>query len=127
MAVRSRHQRGVWAVVVLAALLASSGCAVSMLKGAANSSGSGSQSQSKTQQGTRSSAQVQADSSLATAVRSRLAADAALKAFNIRVDAHDGVVTLRGQVDNVGQRNAAAAAARSVKGVKSVQNLLTIR
>ncbi|MBX5462603.1 MAG: BON domain-containing protein [Steroidobacteraceae bacterium] len=95
---------------------------MSLLKGAA-----GSPSSSGTSQSGRTPAQVQADSALSTAVRSRLAADAQLKALNIRVDAHQGVVTLRGQVATVEQRNAAAAAARSVKGVKSVQNLLTVR
>jgi len=122
MSMQSRPMRVAWAVVALAAMLAASGCAVSLLKGAAGSSSS-----SGTSQGGRTPAQVQADSALSTAVRSRLAADAQLKAFNIRVDAHQGVVTLRGQVARVEQRNAAADVARSVRGVKSVQNLLTVR
>ena len=49
------------------------------------------------------------------------------KPFNLGVDTHDGIVTLRGQVANVEQRNAAQLEARAVKGVKTVQNLITVR
>jgi osmotically-inducible protein OsmY len=60
-------------------------------------------------------------------VRSKLAANAATKPFNLLVDTHDGVVTLRGQVTKVETRTAAEAQARSVAGVKGVQNLITVR
>jgi hyperosmotically inducible protein len=90
-----------------------------MLNGAA-SSGGGS---SSAPPATRSSS----DGAISTAVRSKLAADPAVKTFNLTVDTHDGVVTLRGQVGSVGQRNAAAADARAVAGVKSVQNLITVK
>jgi hyperosmotically inducible protein len=60
-------------------------------------------------------------------VRSRLAANTALKGLNIYVDTHDGVVTLRGQVAKVEQKSAAETSARSVQGVRSVQNLITVR
>ena len=52
---------------------------------------------------------------------------AALKPLNLAVDTYDGVVTLRGQVNKVEQRNAAQNEARAVKGVKAVQNQLTVR
>ena len=54
-------------------------------------------------------------------------ANAALRPFKLAVDTHDGVVTLRGQVNNVEQRNAAQLEARAVKGVKAVKNELTVR
>ncbi len=54
-------------------------------------------------------------------------ANPVLKAFNLSVATYDGVVTLRGQVARVEQRNAAQLDARSVKGVKSVQNRVTVR
>ncbi|HEU4626288.1 MAG TPA: BON domain-containing protein [Steroidobacteraceae bacterium] len=93
-----------------------------MLNGAASSGGSSGASGSSSQ-----AARSGTDDAISTAVRSKLAADPALKGFNLSVDTHDGVVTLRGQVANVGQRNAAVADARAVKGVKSVQNLLTVK
>ncbi len=60
-------------------------------------------------------------------MRSRFGASTALKALNLTVDTQDGVVTLRGQVNNVDQRNAAQLEARAVQGVKSVKNELTVR
>ena len=75
----------------------------------------------------RSSSQVAADSAISTSVRSRLAANTALKGLNIGVDTHDGVVTLRGQVAKVEQKMRPRSSARTVKGVRSVQNLLTVR
>lgn len=107
----------------LAAAVLSNGCAVGLLSGAANS-GSGT---STSRQPSRTQAQMQADASTAAAVRGRLAADASLKGLNLSVDTHDGVVTLGGQVAKVEQRAAAESAARSVKGVKSVQNRITVR
>ena len=100
------------ASVALAAVL--SGCAVAMLSGASRSSG-GSYGSSAS------------DQAISTAVRSRFGARAALKTLNLTVDTQDGVVTLRGQVNNVDQRNAAQLEARAVQGVKSVKNELTVR
>jgi hyperosmotically inducible periplasmic protein len=68
-----------------------------------------------------------ADSSISTAVRSRFSANSALKTLKIVVDTHDGIVTLRGRVNTVEQRNAAQAEARVVVGVKGVNNQLAVR
>lgn len=105
------------------AALALQGCAVGMMRGAAGSGGGSSTSRPPPS----SSSQVASDSAISTSVRSRLAANAALKGLNIGVDTHDGVVTLRGQVAKVEQKSAAQANALTVKGVRSVQNLLTVR
>jgi osmotically-inducible protein OsmY len=107
-----------------------SGCAAAMLGGAARSGGS--QPASGAAGGTASSAsrpasQAVSDSSISTAVRSRFGANAALKPLKIVVDTHDGVVTLRGQVNNVEQRNAAQLEARAVPSVRGVKNELTVR
>jgi hyperosmotically inducible periplasmic protein len=110
------------AVIGLAAAVAMQGCAVGMLKGAAGSGGGSGTSQPST----RTSSQIAADSAISTSVRSRLATNAALRGLNIAVDTHDGVVTLRGRVAKVEQKNAADMNARSVQGVRSVQNLLTV-
>jgi hyperosmotically inducible periplasmic protein len=109
-------------VAVAALMFATSmlgGCALAMLNGAASSGGATSSAPRP--------AHSSADDGISTAVRSKLAANPAVKAFNLSVDTHDGVVTLRGQVASVGQRNAAVADARAVAGVKSVQNLITVK
>jgi len=113
-----------------------SGCAMAMLKGAAGSGansgtgGSGISGQGGTgpaTAGRRTPSQISADDAMTSAVRSKLAADAGLRLLNLGVDTHDGVVTLRGQVNNVQQRNAAQLAARSTNGVKAVRNELVVR
>src|SRR5262245_1949255 len=113
------------ALVPLVAAAALQGCAVGLLKGASSSGGSGSGSSAPAP--SSSSAKLAADNAISTSVRSRLSANAALKGLNIYVDTHDGVVTLRGQVAKVEQKSAAEANARSVQGVRSVQNLITVR
>lgn len=113
------------ALLPLAAAVALQGCAVGLLKGASSSGGSGSGSSAPAP--TSSSAKLAADNAISTSVRSRLGANAGLKGLNIYVDTHDGVVTLRGQVAKVEQKSAAEASARSVQGVRSVQNLITVR
>jgi len=112
----------------MAAAIVLSGCAAAMLGGAARSGGSsGSGSTGSAGQAGHAASQRAADNAISTAVRSRLGANAALKPLKLAVDTHDGVVTLRGQVNNVAQRNAAQLEARAVKGVKAVKNELTVR
>jgi osmotically-inducible protein OsmY len=118
------------ASVIVCAVLMLAGCALAMLNGAAHSGGgsaSAGSSGSTASTPSRTAAQRSADDAISTAVRSRFAANAALKTLNLIVDTHDGVVTLRGQAANVGQRNAAQTEARAVKGVKSVQNFIAVR
>ena len=67
------------------------------------------------------------DSSISTAVRSRLGASSTLKPFKIVVDTHDGIVTLKGQVNTLADKSAAQVEARAVSGVKGVNNQLTVR
>ena len=140
---RRRHQTGVqvkveakvgasacaWALIVgIMATAMLSGCAVAMLGGAARSgsSGSGSGSSGAGTASKPTSAPV-ADSSISTSVRSRLGANATLKALKIVVDTHDGIVTLKGQVNTLADKSAAQAEARAVSGVKGVNNQLTVR
>jgi hyperosmotically inducible protein len=110
-------------VALIAALMIATfglgGCALAMLNGAASSGGGSSSAPAP--------ARNRTDDAISTSVRSKLAADPALKALNLSVDTHDGVVTLRGRVAKVEQRNAALADARSVAGVRSVQNLITVK
>jgi osmotically-inducible protein OsmY len=67
------------------------------------------------------------DSSISAAVRSRLSAHSTLRALKIGVDTHDGIVTLKGQVNTLADKSAAQAEARAVSGVKAVNNQLTVR
>jgi hyperosmotically inducible periplasmic protein len=66
------------------------------------------------------------DGWLWTKTRFDLAAADDLKDSTINVDVQNGVVTLSGSVDNPQQRARAEAIAKSVAGVKSVKNLLTV-
>src|SRR5262245_14360603 len=127
------------AIVGIMASAILSGCAVAMLGGAARSGGSSGggsgasapASSSGTSGGSASSASRPAspasDSSISTAVRSRLSANATLKTLKIGVDTHDGIVTLKGQVNTLADKSAAQAEARAVNGVKAVNNQLTVR
>jgi hyperosmotically inducible periplasmic protein len=128
------------AAIMTAAML--SGCAVAMLGGAARSGAgsAGTASSSSANGGTPSgnsgtsagraapaARPAATDSSIATAVRSRLGANSTLKALKIVVDTHDGIVTLKGQVNTLADKSAAQAEARAVSGVKGVNNQLTVR
>ena len=116
-------------VALVAGIMAAaslSGCAVALLGGAARSGGSASASSGGGTSG-GTAGPTAADSSIAAAVRSRFSASSTLKPLKIVVDTHDGIVTLRGQVNSVEQRNAAQAEARVVNGVRGVNNQLTVR
>jgi hyperosmotically inducible protein len=130
MKIESRVCAKAASAAIMAALLVAvpllSGCAVSLLGGAARSGGSGSTG-SPSAPAPRPAPQATADSAISTSVRSRLAANASLRGLKLVVDTHDGVVTLRGQVNNVEQRNAAQLEARAVKGVKAVKNELSVK
>jgi osmotically-inducible protein OsmY len=60
-------------------------------------------------------------------VRSKIAEAVPAKTFAIEVDVHDAVVTLSGYAKNDDDRRAIGNAARSVNGVKSVINNITIQ
>lgn len=66
------------------------------------------------------------DDFLVDTIRSRLAADQTVKGGAIEVEVKDGAVTLKGKVEEDRQKSKAEKIAKSVKGVKSVSNQLTI-
>ena len=68
----------------------------------------------------------QSDSGITTAVKSKLAADDTVKAYQIDVDTRDGTVTLGGMVPSKAEADRAVAIARDTSGVKSVVNNLRI-
>jgi hyperosmotically inducible periplasmic protein len=72
-----------------------------------------------------SDAMAVSDAAITDQVQARLTTDRDLQAANIDVTTSDGVVTLRGSVSDAAARTAAARAAMSVAGVRSVTNDLT--
>ena len=67
------------------------------------------------------------DSVITTKVKALLVKDTALKAFQIGVETYKGVVQLSGFVDSTKTRDKADFVARTVKGVKAVQNNLIVK
>ena len=64
------------------------------------------------------------DAQVASDVQSKIYSDATVQSRQISVQSQNGVVTLSGSVGNEQERNAAAAAAAQVEGVKTVVNNL---
>jgi len=65
------------------------------------------------------------DKDIAKSVETKLKKDTSLKKVDVRTDG--GVVTLTGEVPNISASARASEMARSVAGVKSVKNELTVR
>jgi osmotically-inducible protein OsmY len=59
-------------------------------------------------------------------VRRKLASDPVVKGGGLQVDVKQGVVTLRGTVEDQKQKDKAAKLAKKVAGVKSVDNELQV-
>lgn len=98
---------------VLATLLLVSGCTALMLGG--GSSGSGA-----------ASGQDGSDARIAAQIRSNLAADASVAAFDIGVRSIAGNVTLNGRVDNYRAREQAGRLAKATSGVRTVTNQIVV-
>ena len=67
------------------------------------------------------------DDSIRDQVMMRLAGDQDVKGGGIDVIVKDGAVTLKGQVDTDRARSKASKLAKKVKGVKNVDNELTLK
>jgi osmotically-inducible protein OsmY len=67
------------------------------------------------------------DSVITTNVKSLLAADDVLKAFQIAVETNQGVVQLSGIVNSQEVANKAILITGGVKGVKAIKNELTVK
>ncbi|HDR14931.1 MAG TPA: BON domain-containing protein [Desulfobacteraceae bacterium] len=75
----------------------------------------------------RSAGEVVDDATITTKVKSKLFEDRVLSGFSIAVKTFQGEVTLTGSVLSPGEKQRATTVARSVTGVKKVNNLLTIK
>lgn len=67
------------------------------------------------------------DTNITTAVKSKLAVDAASSLARVGVETTRGTVQLTGVVDSAATREKAAAVARSVDGVKNVVNNIQVQ
>lgn len=68
----------------------------------------------------------QTDAGITTSVKSRLAADEAVKAYQVDVDTANHVVTLRGDVETAAQKEQAIRIARETDGVRDVIDQLRV-
>jgi hyperosmotically inducible protein len=75
----------------------------------------------------RTPGEVVDDATITTKVKAKLFEDSILKGMAISVDTFEGQVTLTGAVDKEEQKDRAGELARSVYGVKKVNNLLNIK
>lgn len=101
-------------------LLIASAIALS-LAGCASGLGSG-----NTATGTRTVGQAVDDATIGTKLKAAIVADKELSALKVNVDTTQGNVRLKGEVKNLTQWRRAADLARSIEGVKSVDNQLVI-
>jgi hyperosmotically inducible protein len=69
---------------------------------------------------------AQSDAGITTSVKSKLAADDTVKAYQIDVDTKDRVVTLTGRVNTQAAKDQAVAIARDTQGVTNVVDNLTV-
>ena len=75
---------------------------------------------------TRSAGDQLSDSGISTKVKSRLAADPDVNPFNIDVDTVDGIVTLRGVVDDAETKAEAIKLAEGTSGVERVVDQIEV-
>ena len=66
------------------------------------------------------------DASTTAKVKTKLAGDDRVSAFDVNVSTRDGIVTLKGSVDEKKAKQAAEEIARSTEGVSDVVNMITI-
>lgn len=104
-------------LVLLPMVLLLSGCTAMLLGGNGGAQPAG---------GERTTAASAADSATTAAVRERLAADSMLGRYRLGIETWQGRVTLTGAVDTYAARSRAAALARQVDGVASVNNRIRV-
>lgn len=80
----------------------------------------------KTKATAQKTAEVVTDADITSAVKAKLLADKTVGGLKIDVDTRGGVVTLTGPVHSAAQKNKADTLARHTRGVKHVDNKLTV-
>jgi hyperosmotically inducible protein len=107
-----------FAAATVGALVLLAGCVAAVI-GSAPDSGTAADTRARNSAGS--------DATLAAAVRSRIATDAALGAEALEVSVQGGTVTLRGLVASNAERGSAERLVRTVAGVAVVNNLLKVK
>ncbi len=74
----------------------------------------------------RSAAQAIDDATITAAIKTRLLTDERTKGFDVNVDTHNGIVTLRGGADSQGAKQAAQELAGQAEGVVLIKNELIV-
>ncbi len=124
-------RRPLFTYVVVALLLAAQGTASAASPekslAAANSTATESNRTEREGHDDRRNAGAQSPAELAYAVEDRLLRDAIVSADDITVANTNGVIALSGQVASLLARERAARITETVRGVRSVDNRLTIR
>jgi osmotically-inducible protein OsmY len=69
---------------------------------------------------------AQTDAGITTNVKTKLAADDTVKAYDVNVDTRNGVVTLTGEVDSATEKEVAIRIARETEGVRDVVDQIRI-
>jgi osmotically-inducible protein OsmY len=80
-----------------------------------------------TEDAAKSGATALSDTAITTGVKARLATDQDLKAMDIQVETHEGLVTLRGTAPSLSAQSRAKELAASVDGAHAVDNQLSIK
>ena len=75
----------------------------------------------------RSTGDVVDDTTINGEVKAKLLKDEGFKGIAINVDTYQGIVTMRGNVDTQDQIRRATEIAKSVNGVRRVENKLTVK
>lgn len=70
---------------------------------------------------------IATNATLTAKIKSKMALDDTIEAAGINVDSSNGVVTLRGAVDSLAERDRALQLARETEGVTSVVDQLLVR
>lgn len=97
------------------------GACTSMLIGA-----SGESAGSAIGQDQRSGAQISADNRIEAAIRDTFALDNDLRALQLRIESHEGVVTLRGSTQSFALRDRAVRIATDINGVERLNNQIRV-
>jgi hyperosmotically inducible periplasmic protein len=80
-----------------------------------------------TQDAAKSGASAISDTAVTTGIKARLATDKDLKATDIEVETHEGLVTLKGTAPNLAALGRAKDLAASVDGAHAVDNQLSVK
>ncbi|WP_133666607.1 BON domain-containing protein [Paraburkholderia sp. BL10I2N1] len=116
------------AIRIIGAIAAVATCAVfATYADAQTSGGTAPGASTQSQPITTSSSRRRPDSELVRDVRRALSRASGVNASGIHVQARNGVVTLTGRVPQRAQVQRAGSVARSVRGVRSVSNRLTVQ